>query len=100
MRRPRISSERPPAYESALSKKFPPASRNDPTIFSASLSSHPQPLCPKVMVPRQSLETRNPLEPRSRTSIADIPLGHRFRVRDGTAGFAGWSDGRHAYGEV
>src|SRR5579883_2197851 len=49
--------------------KFPPASRKRSISRSDAASSQPQPGMPKVMVPRQSSETRRPERPRGRRRI-------------------------------
>ena len=54
-------SEAPPAYTSAVSKKFTPASRQR-AYSSAEVASSASP--PNDMVPKHSSETRMPVPPR------------------------------------
>src|SRR5215204_2609032 len=103
--RPVISSETPFEYTSAVSIKLPPASRKRPTI---SLEVSSSASCPKVMHPRHSSETINPVLPRrpysmrrsSQASSVERPYsstGDAFGglVTCGTnlVGWVGWSSG-------
>ncbi len=58
---PRMRSDAPPAYTSAVSKKFTPASRQR-AYSSAEVASSASP--PNDMVPKHSSETRMPVPPR------------------------------------
>jgi len=62
IRRPRISSDLPLLYSSAVSKKLMPASRTF-LYIEAEVASSASP--PKDMVPKQSSETEMPVRPRS-----------------------------------
>ena len=73
MARPVISSETPVEYTSAVSTKFPPASRKRATIRAEVGSSQPQVEFPNVIVPRQRLETLRPVRPSLRSFIAFPP---------------------------
>ena len=70
---PRISSERPSAYMSAVSMRLTPASSAWSTRARASRMATPPraaavPASPKVIVPRASSDTRRPLRPSCRYS--------------------------------
>jgi len=67
--RPVISSDTPAEYTSAVSMKFPPASRNRATIRAEVGSSQPHALFTKVIVPRQRFETLSPVRPSLRSFI-------------------------------
>src|SRR5215470_13367609 len=73
--RPVISSDTPVEYTSAVSMKFPPASRKRATIRAEVGSSQPQALFPKVIVPRQRFETLRPVRPSLRSFIASSLVG-------------------------
>src|SRR6516165_4539589 len=71
--------------------KLPPASRKASRTRRLSSFDEPQPQSsPKVIVPRQSSETRRPDLPSSRYRIADPPLGNaetstaQFGLKPGT----------------
>src|SRR5688500_18896335 len=70
MSSPRISSERPLLYWSAVSKKLMPLSRHARYMAAAAASSASP---PKDMVPKHSRDTWTPLRPRTRYSIAMAP---------------------------
>src|SRR5215212_5812514 len=103
--RPVISSETPVEDTSAVSMKLPPASRKRPTI---SLEVSSSASCPKVMHPRHSSETINPVLPRrpysmrcsSQASTVERPysstgdaLGGLVTCGTNLVGWAGWSSG-------
>src|SRR5688572_23469524 len=76
-REPRISSDAPALYTSAVSKKSLPASRNAVTIAAASPASHPQPGVPKFIAPRHTRETERPDVPSFRGPLNLLRLGRR-----------------------
>src|SRR2546430_12887667 len=66
---PTMASDAPLAYTSAVSMKLTPAAKAEAMIFCAVAGSVRS---PNIMVPRQSVETSRPLEPRRRYAMEGI----------------------------
>src|SRR5205809_3220216 len=66
---PTMASDAALAYTSAVSMKLTPASKAEAMIFCAVAGSVRS---PNIMVPRQSVETSRPLEPRRRYAMGGI----------------------------